>query len=164
MNIKFIDDLILDIYIKKKLIDNIDFNSKENLEDYLKNLFKILKNKYRITIEGFYDITVYIDKYYGIVLHLEKEDIDYYDYYKDMFSRINSYTAQGKDYVLIIEKIIRVTNEDFLDISLNLVVTSKALKTPVYNIIEAYSEMSESESEVYYIEEEFEQIKELLKK
>lgn len=56
------------------------------------------------------------------------------------------------------------SNEDFRDISENLDVTSKTLKTPVNNIIEAYSEMSESESEVYYIEEEFEQLKELLKK
>ena len=56
------------------------------------------------------------------------------------------------------------TNEDFIDISENLDITSKVLKTSVHNIIEAYSEMSESESEVYYIEEEFEKIKLLLKK
>ena len=83
MNIKFIDDLTLDIYIKKELIDNIDFNNKDDLEKYLKKLFKTLKNKYNLTIEGFYDITVYVDKYYGVILHLEKEDIDYYDYFKN---------------------------------------------------------------------------------
>ena len=83
MNIKFIDALTLDIYIKKELIDNIDFNNKDDLEKYLKRLFKILKNKYDITIEGFYDITVYVDKYYGVIFHLDKEDIEYYDYYKN---------------------------------------------------------------------------------
>ena len=83
MSIKFIDNLILDIYIKKELIDNVNFNDKEDLEKYLKKLFKTLKNKYDITIEGFYDITVYIDKFYGVVLHLEKEDLDYYDYFKN---------------------------------------------------------------------------------
>ena len=51
MNIKFIDELILDIYIKRELIDNIDFNNKIDLEKYLKKLFKILKNKYDIVIE-----------------------------------------------------------------------------------------------------------------
>ena len=56
------------------------------------------------------------------------------------------------------------TNDDFIDISSNLEMASKTLKTSVHNIIEAYSEMSESESEVYYIEEEFEQLKQLLKK
>ena len=83
MNIKFIDKFTIDIYIKRELIDNIDFDNKEDLEKYLKKLFKILKNKYDIIIEGFYDITMYIDKHYGVVFHLEKEDIDYYDYFKN---------------------------------------------------------------------------------
>ena len=83
MNIKFIDDLTLDIYIKKELIDNIDFNNKDDLEEYLKKLFKTLKNKYNIVIEGFYDITVYCDKYYGVIFHLEKDNIEYYDYFKN---------------------------------------------------------------------------------
>ena len=83
MSIKFIDNLILDIYVKKELIDNIDFKNKDDLEIYLKKLFKTLKDKYNIVIEGFYDITVYIDKYYGVVFHLDKEDLDYYDYFKN---------------------------------------------------------------------------------
>lgn len=83
VSIKFIDDLTLDVYIKKELIDNINFNNKEDLEKYLKKLFKTLKNKYNITIGGFYDINVYVDKYYGVIFHLEKEDIDYYDYFKN---------------------------------------------------------------------------------
>lgn len=83
MNIKFIDELILDVYIKRELINNIDFNNKNDLEKYLKKLFKILKSKYNIEIEGFYDITVYIDKYYGVVIHMEKDDVDYYDYFKN---------------------------------------------------------------------------------
>ena len=72
MSIKFISDLIFDIYIKKCFIDNIDFSIKEDIEKYLKKLFKTLSKKYNLKIEGFYNITVYIDKYYGIILHLEK--------------------------------------------------------------------------------------------
>ena len=83
MNIKFIDEITFDIYIKKDLIDNIDFNNKDDLEKYLKRLFKILKDKYNILIEGFYDITVYKDKYYGVVIHLEKEDLEYYSYFRN---------------------------------------------------------------------------------
>ena len=83
MSIKFIDEITFDIYIKKDLVDNIDFNNKDDLEKYLKKLFKILKNKYDILIEGFYDITVYKDKYYGVVIHLEKEDLEYYNYIKN---------------------------------------------------------------------------------
>lgn len=83
MSIKFNSDLIFDIYVKKYLIEGIDFSIKSDIEKYLKKLFKILSNKYNIAVEGFYNITVYIDKYYGIVLHLEKEELDYYEYYKN---------------------------------------------------------------------------------
>ena len=56
------------------------------------------------------------------------------------------------------------TNEDFRDIAENLDLTRKTLKVPVNSVIEAYSEMSESEAEVYYIEEEFKGFKKLEEK
>lgn len=83
MSIKFNSDLVFDIYVKKYLIEGIDFSIKSDIEKYLKKLFKTLNNKYNIVVEGFYNITVYMDKYYGIVLHLEKEELDYYEYYKN---------------------------------------------------------------------------------
>ena len=83
MSIKFNSELVFDIYVKKYLIEGINFSIKSDIEKYLKKLFKTLNNKYNIVVEGFYNITVYIDKYYGIVLHLEKEELDYYEYYKN---------------------------------------------------------------------------------
>jgi len=83
MSIKFTSLLIFGIYVKKYLIENIDFSNKSDIEKYLKKLFKTLNNKYNISIEGFYNITVYIDKFYGIVLHFEKEDMEYFEYYKN---------------------------------------------------------------------------------
>ena len=83
MSIKYLDFLNIVIYLKKEVLDNNNFKEKEEIEKYLKKLFKILKNKYEITIEGFYNINIYIDKYYGAVLHLEKEDLDYFDYFKN---------------------------------------------------------------------------------
>ena len=65
MTIKFISDMIFDIYVKKYLIKGINFSVKSEIEEYLKKLFKILNTKYNLVIEGFYNITVYIDKYYG---------------------------------------------------------------------------------------------------
>ena len=83
MHLKYIDNLVFDIYIRKNLIKDINFDNKEEIEKYLKNLFKILSNKYKLNIEGFYDITIYKDKYYGIIIHFEKEELEYYDYYKN---------------------------------------------------------------------------------
>ena len=48
----------------------------------LKNLLLRLKRHYKIDIKGYYNITVYIDEYYGAVLKIE-EDNDYYDYFDD---------------------------------------------------------------------------------
>ena len=76
MSIKYIDDNILDIYIMKDKI-NIDLNNSKELEKYIR---KILQDK---DINGFYYVIVYIDKYYGIVIHLEKDKLDYFNYYKD---------------------------------------------------------------------------------
>ena len=56
------------------------------------------------------------------------------------------------------------TNEDFRDIAENLDLAKKTLKVPANTIIEAYSELSESEAEVYYIEEEFKGFKKLEEK
>ena len=128
MSIKFTSDFIFDIYVKKYLIEGIDFSVKADIEKYLKKLFKTLNNKYNITIEGFYNITVYIDKFYGIVLHLEKEEIDYYEYYKNqvdmrlvtintdfmyevdeipfnILSKVKVYTKNKNIYIIIKEKL-----------------------------------------------------------
>ena len=83
MSIKFIDEFIFDIYVKKYLIKNINFDKKEELQKYLKHLFKLLNNKYDIKMEGFYNVVIYIDNFYGIIVHVEKENITYYDYYKN---------------------------------------------------------------------------------
>mgnify|MGYP004603367227 CR=1 FL=1 len=80
MNIKFIDDMTFDIIIRDL---NIDYTDKEYLEEYLKKIFKRLYDYYDISIEGFYNITLYVDKYYGIIFHLEKENLEYYEYFKN---------------------------------------------------------------------------------
>ena len=82
MSIKYIDDNI-NIYIIKEKINNINIDNEKELENYLKKLFKILKSKYSIVLEGFYNVNIYVDKFYGIVICLEKEKLDYYNYYND---------------------------------------------------------------------------------
>lgn len=81
MNIKFIDDLTFNIYIKKEKLKNVNIENKDEIEKYLKTLISNLKSKYKLIIEGFYDVNVYVDKYYGIILNFNKEKLDYYDYF-----------------------------------------------------------------------------------
>jgi len=64
-------------------INNLDFKNKKDLEEYFKVLFKKLKEIYNIKISGYYNINVYIDNIYGIIIELEKEQLDYYDYFNN---------------------------------------------------------------------------------
>jgi len=73
--------------------------------------------------------------------------------------------TKKKSVVQEYEKFLRFfTNEDFRNISENLVLTSKTLKTSINNVIEAFSELSESESEITYLKNEEKDLKKLEKK
>ena len=82
MIIRFINDVTTNIFIKKELMNQVNFENLDELEKYLKDLFKMLDDKYNITIEGFYDIVIYIDNNYGVALSLKREDFEYYNYLK----------------------------------------------------------------------------------
>lgn len=81
MKIIIDNDLSYTIYLNSFYVDKLDFNNKDTLEKYFKNLFFKLKDLYYFDIVGFYNIIVYIDKYYGIILKIIKEDLDYLDYF-----------------------------------------------------------------------------------
>ena len=89
MNIKFIDDLTFNVYVKKEKLKKIDIKNKSELEKYLREIIEILKNIYNIKLEEFYDVNVYIDKYYGIILNFNKEKLEYYDYFNGIEMNIN---------------------------------------------------------------------------
>lgn len=90
MKIDVIHDKIV-IYLKKDKV-NIDFKDEYRLESFLKKLFICLNDYYNIEIKGYYDVCVYIDNIYGMVLVLKSEDYDFYDYFDkqvDMRIKIN---------------------------------------------------------------------------
>lgn len=96
MKICINDDVNTVIYINKGYSDNIDFSNELDVETYFKKIFNKLKAFYNISIKGFYNIDVYLDNYYGIVMDLEKENIEYYDCFDnhiDMQFRIKEYNS-----------------------------------------------------------------------
>ena len=80
MKIIINDDITIIIFLNKEYL-KIDFNNIDELEDYFKDLFLTLKNIYKIKLNGFYYIEVFVDKNYGVILELEKEELEYIDYY-----------------------------------------------------------------------------------
>ena len=66
------------IFLNKCKLDNF---SDKTPEKFLKELIHCLKEKYKINIYGYYNVTLYIDKYFGNIIKLEKEDLEYFDYF-----------------------------------------------------------------------------------
>lgn len=59
----------------------IDFENLEQIEDDLRNILKRLKYYYHLDIQGFYEVKVYKNCYYGLILEFKEEDIGYFDYH-----------------------------------------------------------------------------------
>lgn len=68
------------LYLNQTYLDELDFDHKTELESYFKILFSKLKMFYEIEMRGYYHITCYTDDYYGMILSIEKEDVEYFDY------------------------------------------------------------------------------------
>ncbi len=81
MKVIIIDDDNIIVFLNKFNIKNIDFDSKENIEKNFRNIFLRLKHIYNLNIKGYYNINIYTDKFYGAVLEIEHEDIEYFDYF-----------------------------------------------------------------------------------
>ena len=68
------------MFLNKYLTHDINFNNTSELQIYFKDLFIKLKEIYNIKLTGFYYINVYIDKNYGVILEMEKEEIEFVEY------------------------------------------------------------------------------------
>lgn len=79
MKINVSDEDII-IYLNKYYTKQIDFLDLTCLEEYMHDLFLTLKNCYNLKISGYYNIDVYIDNNYGVIITMQHEDLEYYDY------------------------------------------------------------------------------------
>ncbi len=61
----------------------LDFNVMNQVEKELRDIFLRLKYYYSVNIQGFYEVKVYKDTHYGIILELKKDTLEYFDYYED---------------------------------------------------------------------------------
>ncbi len=76
MKIDLVKNKII-VYLKKDYIEDFEYNNVDKLEEYFKNIFMKLNIIYDIKLLGFYIINIYIDEYYGSVIEIIDEDIEY---------------------------------------------------------------------------------------
>jgi len=79
MKLKIIDEnnFILSIIDQKK-IPSVD---ETEIGEYLKKVFLDINSKYNIDVYGYYDVTIYKDEFYGMIIKLVREELEYISYY-----------------------------------------------------------------------------------
>ena len=70
-----------EFFLPKKLVKKVNFDNKSTIENYFQDFFLKLKNNYKFDICGFYEIDIYIDKLYGVIISMKKDDTEYFDYF-----------------------------------------------------------------------------------
>ncbi len=73
----------LTVYLNNKYLDKINFDLKNNVEQQFKRLFIKIKNIYDIEMSGYYEVTVYLNDIYGMIIEIEKDDDEYVKLFGD---------------------------------------------------------------------------------
>lgn len=66
------------IYLNKYHLKDLKLDQKKNVEDYFKKLFKKINNLYQLKIEGYYNVKVYENPLYGLIIEVDKLCNEYF--------------------------------------------------------------------------------------
>lgn len=100
MKIEYLNDYNFYLYLNKEYIIDLELDNKESIEKYFKMMFMKLKKNYHIDIYGYYNIRVYANNNYGIIVDVFKLSDDYF---KMPNNKIDIKIAIDKDNVFIYE-------------------------------------------------------------
>jgi len=78
MKVNRLDDSII-VFLNNFFINDINYRDNKDLEKLLKIVIDKLKNYYDINVIGYYNVLVYIDKNYGLILEMIDENLEYMD-------------------------------------------------------------------------------------
>ena len=78
MKINFTNSTYI-LYLLNSYIKDVDFNNKDEIEKYLKEIFTIIGDRYNTLITGFFEINIYLNDSFGVIIEIEKDNLDYYD-------------------------------------------------------------------------------------
>lgn len=117
MKIERVDENTIIVFLNKLKVKEKLLLSNNYLENYFRSLFQQLKNNYQINISGYYHITLYQDSIYGVIMYIEKEFTDYFDYFDN---QVDMKIDIAKDSVILYEldnfSILSKQDYDFLNI------------------------------------------------
>jgi hypothetical protein len=115
MKVEYIDENNFYIYLNKYYLSDLEIDNKPCVEEYFKKMFLNLKNNHHLDIYGYYNIRVYVNKQYGIIIDVFKLSNDYFKMsgnkvdMKIMIDGDNKFIYEIDDYFYAIE------NKDNID-------------------------------------------------
>ena len=79
MNLKVIDENNFIIFIiNKRVIPELE---EDNISVYLKKILLKIKSTLKLDVYGYYDVYIYFDEHYGMIIKLIREEVEYLNYY-----------------------------------------------------------------------------------
>ena len=80
---KLIIDENIVIFLDKIYLQNLNLNDKNIIEKKLIKLINKIQNKCTIDLNGYYNVSIYKDESYGIIIDMQKEELEYLDYFNN---------------------------------------------------------------------------------
>lgn len=80
---KLIIDENIVFFLNKIYLDNMDLKDENPIEKKLIKLINKIQKQYNIDLSGYYNVYIYKDKNYGLIIEMEKEKLDYLDYFNN---------------------------------------------------------------------------------
>lgn len=77
-----IDENIV-IFLDKIYLHTLDLTNQNIIEKKLIKLINKIQNKYNIDLNGYYNVFIYKDNNYGLIIDMQKEELEYLDYFNN---------------------------------------------------------------------------------
>lgn len=77
-----IDENIV-IFLDKIYLHTLDLTNQNLIEKKLIKLINKIQNKYNIDLNGYYNVFIYKDNNYGLIIDMQKEELEYLDYFNN---------------------------------------------------------------------------------
>lgn len=74
MRLYEITDNCYKIFVNNLLFEKFDFTVEKNLERFLKNIIMVLKNTYKINLNGLYIVEFFVNEKVGAFIYINKTD------------------------------------------------------------------------------------------
>lgn len=71
------------VILDKLNIREVDFKIKKQVENCFRTVFNRIKKRLNKDINGFFNIKVYLNDDLGAILVIDKEELEYYDYFSN---------------------------------------------------------------------------------